>query len=240
MYSTSGRAHSTTLAVRAAAPESKPLPSITEGFDSSPSSSYSLIGLPEGTSVAVPPSARNVAVATRERTTLDRPPAVVRRAHERPREAERPAQRPGQDAEPDDAGRLEALKHLEHERVPQDRALERVAVHEQRRVECVERCHAVLGEAAGGVESHLRLAGLHVADRVFLPLDLLVAPVRLDLDPQRPVRAPGDLVGIEVRKRLLWIPSAIRSTTGPSAPRRRPCCWCCRHSRTRRAPDLRS
>src|SRR4051794_19424983 len=122
--------------------------------------------------------------------------AVVRRNDEWARESQRPAQRSGQDSETDDAERCQALQHLGRERAAQHLCLQRETVYQQRRVQGVERGDSEVREAARRVEADLCLAALDVVDGLLFTVELRAAPVRLDLDSQRAVRALGDLVGI--------------------------------------------
>ena len=82
---------------------------------------------------------------------------VVLGAHEA-RRTERLAQRAWEDAEANDAERLEPSEHLAHERALQSPPLKRIAVDEQRRVQRVERRYPDAVERAGARPAEIGLA----------------------------------------------------------------------------------
>ena len=121
----------------------------------------------------------------------DRRTVVVLGSHERC-DAERLAHRTGEDADADEADRLEPFEHLRGERALEHLALERVVVDQQRGMERVEGLHADVVEGPRSRPAEGGPAGGHVADDAFLEVRLPLTPRVLELDPQRPAAETFD------------------------------------------------
>src|SRR5919108_178970 len=125
----------------------------------------------------------------------------VARIHEGTVDAQKLSHRPGENADPDDSGRLRPREHLSGDPTLEDALLERIAVDQKRRDQGVEAPDPDPVPGAGADPGELDLGRLHVTDRVQLLAEIGGAPVVLELDPNRPARAVPDLLG-EARELL--------------------------------------
>ena len=100
------------------------------------------------------------------------------------RDAERLAHRARQNAEADDAERLQPFEHLTGERALQHLPFQRVVVDEQRRVQRVERRFVDAVEGTGARPAQIGLAGFDVADQSDLGVGRALAPADFEVDAQ--------------------------------------------------------
>ena len=126
--------------------------------------------------------------------------AEVGRLEEGMADSEQPPDRSREDADSDDSELLDTVEHGRRDPALEHATLELVAIDEERGQQSLKTPDAEPVEDTRPDPGHVDLAGLDVFDRPSLRVRITCSPVWLELDPHRPVRAPGDLL----REHLEW------------------------------------